>query len=167
MFVARNGVFLGKEFLSRQASGRTVRLEEIRGPLRDGSAGDEIIPESVREPVVEAAPEPRRSERLRRVRDVLLLESDEPATYAEAMVSPDSKAWLEAMRSELKSMDENQVWDLVNLLPGVTAIGCKWVFEKKADVDVNVQIHKARLVAMGDGQVQGIDYDETYSLVPC
>ena len=61
-----------------------VRLEEIRGPLGDSSAGDEIIPESVREPVVEAAPEPWKSERLHRVRDVLLLESDEPATYAEA-----------------------------------------------------------------------------------
>ena len=86
-----------------------VRLKEIRGPPGDGLAGDEIIPESVREPVVEAAPEPRRSERLRRVRDVLLLESDEPTTYAEAMVSPNSEAWLEALRSELKSMDENQV----------------------------------------------------------
>ena len=84
---------------------------------------------------MEAAPEPRRSERLRRVRDVLLLESDKPATYAEAMVSPDSEAWLEAMRSELKSMDENQVWDLVDSPPGVTAIGCKWVFKKKTDVD--------------------------------
>ena len=71
VFAAWNGVFLVKEFLSREASGRTVRLEEIRGPLRDGSASDEIIPESVREPVVEAAPEPRRSKRLRRVRDVL------------------------------------------------------------------------------------------------
>ena len=61
MFVARNGVFLEKEFLSREASGRMVRLEEIRGPLGDGSASDVIIPESVREPVVEAAPKPRRS----------------------------------------------------------------------------------------------------------
>ena len=92
VFVAWNGVFLEKEFLSREASGRTIRLEEIRGPLGDVSASDEIIPESVREPVVEAAPEPRRSERLCRVRDVLLLESDEPAMYAEAMVSPDSEA---------------------------------------------------------------------------
>ena len=91
MFVAWNGVFLEKEFLSREASGRMVRLKEIRGPLGDGSASDEIIPESVREPVVEAAPELRRSERLRRVHDVLLLESDEPATYAEEMVSPDSR----------------------------------------------------------------------------
>ena len=84
-----------------------------------------IIPESVREPVVEAAPEPQRSERLRKVRDVLLLESNKPTTYAKAMVSPDSEAWMEVMRSELKSMDENQVWDLVDPPPCVTAIGCK------------------------------------------
>ena len=69
------------------------------------------------------------------------------------------------MRSKLKSMDENQVWDLVDAPPGVTAIGCKCVFKKKTDVDGNVQIHKARLVAKGYGQVQGIDYDETYSPV--
>ena len=80
VFVARNGVFLEKEFLSRESSGRMVRLKEIRGPLGDGSAGDEIIPESVREPVVDAALEPWRSERLRRVHGVLLLESNEPAT---------------------------------------------------------------------------------------
>ena len=91
----------------------------------------------MREPVVELAPEPRRSERLRRVHDVLLLESDEPATYAEAMVSPDSEAWLEAMSSELKSMDHNQVRDLVDPPPGIIAIGCKWVFKKKTDMDGN------------------------------
>ena len=54
---------------------------------------------------------------------------------------------------------------MVDPPPGVTAIGCKWVFKKKTDVDGNVQIHKGRLVAKGYGQVQGIDYDETYSLV--
>ncbi len=81
------------------------------------------------------------------------------------MESPDSELWLEAMRSELKSMDDNQVWDLVDPPPGVIAIGCKWVFKKKTDVDGNVQIHKARLVAKGYGQVQGIDYGETDSPV--
>ena len=87
------------------------------------------------------------------MRDVLLLESDEPTTYAEAMVSPDFEACMEAMTSELKSMDENQVWDLVDPPPGITAIGCKWVFKKKTNVDGNVQIHKARLVAKGYGKV--------------
>ena len=85
--------------------------------------------------------------------NVLFLENNEPTTYAKAMVSPDSELWLEAMRSELKSMDDNQVWDLVDPPPGVIAIGCKWVFKKKTDVDGNVQIHKARLVTKGYGQV--------------
>ena len=62
-------------------------------------------------------------------------------------------------------MDENQVWDLVDPPPGVKAIDCKLVFKKKTDVDGNVQIHKAWLVTKGYGQVQGIDYDETYSPV--
>ena len=42
------------------------------------------------------------------------------------------------MRSELKSMDENQDWDLVDPPLGVTAIGCKLVFKRKTDVDGNV-----------------------------
>jgi hypothetical protein len=46
---------------------------------------------------------------LQSVRDVLLLDSDESATYSEAIESTDSEAWLGAMISELKSMDDNQV----------------------------------------------------------
>ena len=62
-------------------------------------------------------------------------------------------------------MDENQILDLVDPPPGVSTIGCKWVLKKKTNVDGNVQIHKARLVTKGYGQVHGIDYDETYSPV--
>ena len=54
---------------------------------------------------------------------------------------------------------------MVDPPPGVIAIGCKLVFKKKTDVDGNVQIHKAWLVAKGYAEVQGIDYDETYSPV--
>lgn len=71
--VACNGVFLDKGFLSQKASWTMVRLKEIQEPLEDDSTGDEIVPVLVREPVVETTPEPRRSDRLRRVRDVLLL----------------------------------------------------------------------------------------------
>ena len=45
----------------------------------------------------------------------MLLDHDEPTNYEEAMVSPDSAKWLEAMKSEVGSMYENKVWTLVDL----------------------------------------------------
>ena len=45
----------------------------------------------------------------------MLLDHDEPTNYEEAMTSPDSDKWLEAMKSEIRSMYENKVWTLVDL----------------------------------------------------
>ena len=80
--------------------------------------------------------------------EVLLLEEDEPACYKEAMDDEDSNKWQDAMNSEMKSMYDNQVWDLVELPEEVRPIDCKWIFKKKTDADGNVTVHKARLVAM-------------------
>jgi hypothetical protein len=122
----------------------------------------------------ETPPQPRRSARLREARqevlllgneEVLLLDNVEPATYAEAMMDPDSEKWQVAMRSEIDSMGENQVWNLVDPPDGVRPIECKWIYKKKKDMDGNVNIYNARLVAKGFRQVQGVDYDETFSPV--
>ena len=67
--------------------------------------------------------EPRRSTRVRSapewygnpILEVMLLDHDEPTNYEEAMVSPDSAKWLEAMKSKMGSMYENKVWTLVDL----------------------------------------------------
>ena len=67
--------------------------------------------------------EPRRSIRVRcapewcgnSVLEVMLLDHDEPTNYEEAMMSPDSAKWLEAMKSEMGSMYENKVWTLEDL----------------------------------------------------
>jgi hypothetical protein len=82
-------------------------------------------------------------------RDILLLDNDEPMTYAKALMDPDSEKWQSDMRSEIDSMDDNQVWNLVNPPDGVKPIECKWIYKKKRDMDGSVHIHKARLVAKG------------------
>ena len=77
----------------------------------------------------------------------MLLDHDEPTNYEEAMVSPDSEKWLEAMKSEMGSMYENKVWALVDLPDDRLPIENKRIFKRKTDVDSSVTIYKARLVA--------------------
>ncbi|KAA3479895.1 polyprotein [Gossypium australe] len=47
----------------------------------------------------------------------------------------DSKKWLEAIKSVMQSMYDNQVWTLIDPPEGTKTIGCKWVFKKKTDMD--------------------------------
>ncbi|PKI57918.1 hypothetical protein CRG98_021706 [Punica granatum] len=61
--------------------------------------------------------------------DVLFIDNDEPTTYAEAVIGPDSKKWLEAMRSEMESMYTNQVWNLVDPPEGVKPIRSYYDYE--------------------------------------
>ena len=99
------------------------------------------------------------------ISDGTLVNLDEPNSYKEAMVRPKSAKWKEAMDSEIQSMYDNQVWNLVDNVPGRKTVGCKWIFKKKTDVDGNVHIYKARLVAKGFTQTHEVDYDETFSPV--
>ena len=62
-------------------------------------------------------------------------------------------------------MYENEVWTLTDLPDDRRAIENKWIFKKKTYTDGNVTIYEARLVAKGYRQVQGVDYDETFSPV--
>ena len=94
--------------------------------------------------------EPRRSTRVRSapewygnpILEVMLLDQGEPTNYGEAMVSPDSAKWLEAMKSEMGSMHEKKVWTLDDLPDDRQAIENKWIFKKKTDVDANVRVYK-------------------------
>ena len=95
----------------------------------------------------------------------MLLDHDEPTNYEEAMMSPNSAKWLEAMKSEMRSMYENKVWTLIDLSNDRWAIEIKWIFKRKTDADSSVTIYKARIIAKGFRQVQGVDYDESFSLV--
>ncbi|KAK1686099.1 hypothetical protein QYE76_046947, partial [Lolium multiflorum] len=122
----------------------------------------------------EETTEPRRSTRERTTPDwydpclnVMIVDNndEDPATYEEAMMSPDSNKWQEAMKSEMGSMYDNKVWTLVDLPDSRKAVENKWIFKRKTDADGNITVYKARLVAKGFRQIQGVDYDETFSPV--
>ncbi|KAK8613675.1 hypothetical protein V6N13_101432 [Hibiscus sabdariffa] len=176
VFVARTGVFLEKEFLTNSGKGRNIELEEVQ-QQQVIEPEVEPISQAVEKNPTDLETQPlRRSTRERHEPerygflvtthgDVILVDQDEPKTYQEAVSSPDSEKWLEAMRSEMDSMSENQVWTLVEQPEGIKPIGCKWVFKKKTNMDGNVQTYKGRLVAKGFRQIHGVDYDETFSLV--
>ena len=83
------------------------------------------------------------------VNKILLIEDNEPTTYEEYMNSLESDKWLIAMKSEMVSMYENQVWTLVDPPEGIKPIGCKWVFKKKTNMEGKVVTYKARLLAKG------------------
>jgi hypothetical protein len=127
----------------------------------DHEASDQVTTEPRRSTKIRSAPEWYENP----VLEVMLLDNGEPSNYEEAMASPDSEKWLEAMKSEIGSMYENKVWTLVDLPDERRAIENKWIFKKKTDIDGNVTVYKARLVAKSYRQVQGVDYDEIFSSV--
>ncbi|PKI76919.1 hypothetical protein CRG98_002706 [Punica granatum] len=102
---------------------------DVCGPVN--KLAREQVPQGVvAQSSAQVTQEPRRSSRIRHEperygflvsqdNDVLLIDNDEPTTYAEAVIGPDSEKWLEAMRSEMESMYTNQVWTLVDPPEGI------------------------------------------------
>ena len=181
VFVSRRAVFLERNLMSKGISGSRIDLEEIPESTNmesdiGASSHQEVIQPNIDGESDIQPPPVRRSDRIRHEperygllisdgNNEYMVDLDEPTTYQEAMAGPESAKWKEAMDSEIQSMYDNQVWDLVENTPGNKTVGCKWVFKKKTDMDGKVHTYKARLVAKGYTQTHGIDYDETFSPV--
>ncbi|CAI7768143.1 unnamed protein product [Closterium sp. NIES-53] len=71
--------------------------------------------------------------------------------------------WKKAMESELKSIEENGTWELVELPEGRKAITSKWLFKIKSDADSKIECYKSRLVAKG--YQEKVDYKELFAPV--
>lgn len=89
----------------------------------------------------------------------------EPKTIKEALLGKLKSEWINAMKEEMKSLKENDTWELCELPENRKAVDCKWVFKAKADASGNVQRFKARLVAKGFLQKFGQDYDLVFAPV--
>ncbi|GJT78921.1 ribonuclease H-like domain-containing protein [Tanacetum coccineum] len=82
----------------------------------------------------------------------------EPKTYFEASKY---SHWIDAMNQEMDALLRNGTWELVDLPEGRKAIGSKWIYKIKFRSSGEIDRYKARLVAQGFGQKEGIDYEET------
>ena len=85
-----------------------------------------------------------------------------PQSYKEAISSTESENWKKAMSEEMNSLRENETFTLTTLPEGRKSVGGRWVFTVKENSDGS-ESYKARYVAKGFSQVEGIDYKETFA----
>jgi hypothetical protein len=97
----------------------------------------------------------------------MIVEYTEPSNYKEAISGIDKHLWIAAIELELERFDELEVWVETLRKKGHKLIRPKWVFAIKLDGNGNYVKHRARLVGMGNTQIHGINYDETYAPVVC
>lgn len=90
---------------------------------------------------------------------------EEPRTYKEAIESGEEKHWRDAIKTEIRSLEDNDTWCVAALPKDKKALTARWVFKKKLLPSGAVDKYKARLVARGYTQRYGIDYDEVYAPV--
>ncbi|XP_066319340.1 uncharacterized mitochondrial protein AtMg00820-like [Miscanthus floridulus] len=86
----------------------------------------------------------------------------EPPTFALAARDANLRR---AILEEMKAIEKNEIWELVDLPPGCRPIGLKWVYKVKHDERGVIVKHKARLVARGFIQREGIDFEEVFAPV--
>ncbi|GKF42570.1 retrovirus-related pol polyprotein from transposon TNT 1-94 [Tanacetum coccineum] len=90
----------------------------------------------------------------------LTMSTAEPKTIKEAMAD---FAWIKAMQEELHQFDRLQFWELVDKPFGKNVINLKWLWKNKKDEDQTVIRNKARLIAKGYAQEEGIDFEKSFA----
>lgn len=175
VFVARRGVFREKELIFKENSGSAIDIEEIpkltsEVTLENTSSQPED--ETPIGPIDNSLPF-RRPNRVSMppsfcgfhitsdgdtfFSDGTLVNLDEPTNYKEAMASLHAAKWKKAIDIKINPTYDNQVWNLVDHVPGRKTVRCKWIFKNNTNTDGNGHIFKAWLIAKGFTQTQGID----------
>jgi hypothetical protein len=162
---------LGDPSESPKSSSKDQQASTTVEPLSQVDTQSQLQPESPPEthmPIRRSARTRVPSFKLRSALSARVLNSEEPASYNDALKHQNAVQWQKAIKEEIHSLDLNKTWDLVDedalLRSGKRAIGCKWVFKQKRNADGSKRF-KARLVIKGYEQKHGIDYEETFAPV--
>ena len=86
----------------------------------------------------------------------------EPSIYEEAT---NQHVWREAMMEEYSPIMKNDVWEVVSRPEDRSIVGTWWIYNIKYTADNSVEKYKARFVAKGYAQKEGIDYEKTFAPV--
>ena len=87
---------------------------------------------------------------------------EEPTCFEEAI---QKREWADAMTEEYQSIINNDVWEIVPRKKGKDVVSSKWLFKIKHAADGSIEKYKARFIARGFSQKEGIDYEETFAPV--
>jgi hypothetical protein len=87
----------------------------------------------------------------------------EPSSFEEAT---GQQVWKDAMMEEYQSIMKNDVWDIVLRPEGKFVVTSKWIYKIKHVADGSIEKYKARFVARGFSQKEGVDYEETFLQSP-
>jgi hypothetical protein len=88
--------------------------------------------------------------------------NEEPTSFEEAI---QKKEWADAMTEEYQSIIKNDVWEIVPRPKSEDVVSSKWLFKIKHAADGSIEKYKARFVARGFSQKEGINYEETFAPV--
>ncbi|GJR86932.1 putative ribonuclease H-like domain-containing protein, partial [Tanacetum coccineum] len=137
-------------------------LDHVIGDVQSGVLTRRMTKTTNEQGFISAVYEGKTHEDLHTCLFACFLSQEEPKKVIQALKDP---SWIEAMQEELLQFKLQQVWTLVDLPHGKRAIGTKWVYRNKKDKRGIVIRNKARLVAQGYTQKEGIDYDEVFAPV--
>lgn len=85
-----------------------------------------------------------------------------PKSYSQASAD---ECWRQAIQNELQALHDTHTWDITPCPTRVKFIGCKWVYTIKLLFDGFIKRHKTCLVALGNRQEYGLDYEEIFASI--
>jgi len=151
--------------IEEQKMESTTQAEKPREGSKQTREVDRLLHDA-RENVGQPTSQRRQTRLPSRYTDYMALVSEsvetEPPSFKEAVEQP---VWVDAMVEEFDSIVRNSVWEVVPRPADKSVVGSRWLYKVKHAADGSIEKHKARFVAKGFSQVEGIDYEETFAPV--